>query len=179
MHIVILLEILPCWLFYLSAQLKTTKLIIPSACCLHVVLSTCIWFHAPLILDRPPVIWTRRISRRWGPACLSSGLGTYSAAWTTSPHGYSQTTNSRSSWWGPRAAERGQSIKTQIYVSDYIKPSFVLMHQERTFKVVWNTNPLFVIQTPWNLFGIYKKVHSVVLANKIDSPREYFRVLYL
>ena len=36
----------------------------------------------------------------------------------------------------------------------------------------------FVIQTPWNLYGIYKKVHSVDLANKIESPREYFRVLY-
>ena len=32
---------------------------------------------------------------------------------------------------------------------------------------------------PWNLSDIYKKVHSVVLANKIDSPREYFWVLYL
>ena len=40
----------------------------------------------------------------------------------------------------------------------------------------------FVIQTaetPWNLSSIYKKVHSVVLANKIYSPKEYFRVLYL
>ena len=34
----------------------------------------------------------------------------------------------------------------------------------------------FVIQMPWNLSGIYKKVHSVDLANKIESPREYFRV---
>ena len=49
------------------------------------------------------------------------------------------------------------------------------------FKVVWNTDPrkTFVIQTPWNLSDIYKKVQSVVLANKIDSPREYFLVLYL
>ena len=37
----------------------------------------------------------------------------------------------------------------------------------------------FVIQTPWNLSGIYKKAHSEDLANKIDSPREYFRVLDL
>ena len=66
----------------------------------------------------------------------------------------------------------------------------------------------FVIQTPWNLAGIYKKVHSVDLANKyekrllprcihhfkpdlinnmdhmrisgngIESPRENSRVLY-
>ena len=37
----------------------------------------------------------------------------------------------------------------------------------------------FVIQTPWNLSGIYNMVYSLDLANKIDSPREYFRVLDL
>ena len=31
----------------------------------------------------------------------------------------------------------------------------------------------------WNLSGIYNKMHSLVWADKIDSPREYFRVLYL
>ena len=48
-------------------------------------------------------------------------------------------------------------------------------------KAVYNTDlrKKFVIQTPWNLSGIYNKVHSVVLAYKIDPPREYFRVLYL
>ena len=30
----------------------------------------------------------------------------------------------------------------------------------------------------WNLTSIYIKVYSLILANKIDSPREYFRVLY-
>ena len=34
----------------------------------------------------------------------------------------------------------------------------------------------FVIQTPWKLSGIYNMVYSLVLANKIDSPRQYFRV---
>ena len=37
----------------------------------------------------------------------------------------------------------------------------------------------FVIQTPWNLSDIYNTVYSLVLANKIDSLREYFRVLDL
>ena len=32
----------------------------------------------------------------------------------------------------------------------------------------------FVIQTPWNLSDIYNMVYSLVLTNKIDSPREYF-----
>ena len=37
----------------------------------------------------------------------------------------------------------------------------------------------FVIQTRWNLSSIYNKVYSLILANKIDSPREYFWALYL
>ena len=36
----------------------------------------------------------------------------------------------------------------------------------------------FVIQTSWNVSSIYKKVYSVDLANKIEPPREYFRVLH-
>ena len=32
----------------------------------------------------------------------------------------------------------------------------------------------FVIRTPWNLSGIYNMVYSLVLADKIDSPRVYF-----
>ena len=31
-----------------------------------------------------------------------------------------------------------------------------------------------VIQTPWNLSGMYNNVYSFVLADKIDSPREFF-----
>ena len=31
-----------------------------------------------------------------------------------------------------------------------------------------------VIQTPWNLSGTYNMVYSLDLANKIDSPREFF-----
>ena len=43
------------------------------------------------------------------------------------------------------------------------------------FKVVLNTDPRkkIVIQTPLNLSGIYKKMHYVDLAYKIDSPREH------
>ena len=54
-------------------------------------------------------------------------------------------------------------------------------HFVRFFKDLSNTNlrKFFVIQMPWNLSGIYNKVYSLVLANKIDSPREYFRVLLL
>ena len=37
----------------------------------------------------------------------------------------------------------------------------------------------FVIQTPLNLSDIYNMVYSLVLTNKIDSTREYFRVLDL
>ena len=37
----------------------------------------------------------------------------------------------------------------------------------------------FVIQTRWNLSGIYSKVFLLLLANKIDFPREYFLELYL
>ena len=37
----------------------------------------------------------------------------------------------------------------------------------------------FVIQTPWILSGIYNMVYCLILANKIDSPWEYFRVLDL
>ena len=37
----------------------------------------------------------------------------------------------------------------------------------------------FVIQTPWYLSSIYNMAYSLVLGNKVDSPREYFRLLYL
>ena len=101
-----------------------------------VVLS--VWFIASCILDRPPVIWTRRISRRWEQACLSSGLGMYSAAWTTLPRGYSQTTNSPSSWLDPRAAERGQSLK---YMSLY--KAFIL------FFASWDVQRGLDYFAPW------------------------------
>ena len=34
---------------------------------------------------------------------------------------------------------------------------------------------------PWNLYGIYNKVYSLVytIGNITDSPKEYFHVLYL
>ena len=62
-----------------------------------------------------------------------------------------------------------------------VNSCFIIQYIRFNIKVVLNTDPRknFVIQTPWNLSDIYKKVQSVVLANKIDSPREYFRVLYL
>ena len=68
-----------------------------------------------------------------------------------------------------------QKNKMATFASDWPRHFRLLL-----FKVVLNTDPQknFVIQTPWNLSGIYKKVHYVDLANKIDSPREYFRVLY-
>ena len=49
------------------------------------------------------------------------------------------------------------------------------------FKDLYNTDlqTNTVIQTHWNLSSIYNKVYSLILANKIDFPREYFRVLYL
>ena len=49
------------------------------------------------------------------------------------------------------------------------------------FKDLYNTDlqNFFVIQTRLNLSGIYNKVYSLDLANKIDSPREYFWVLHL
>ena len=48
-------------------------------------------------------------------------------------------------------------------------------------KDLYNTDlqKKIVIQTHWNLSSIYNKVYSLILANKIDSPREYFRVWYL
>ena len=48
-------------------------------------------------------------------------------------------------------------------------------------KDLYNTylRKYFVIQTHWNLSGLYNKVYSLVLANKNDSPREYFRALHL
>ena len=51
----------------------------------------------------------------------------------------------------------------------------------KSLKALLNTDmrKIFVIQTPWNLSDIYNMVYSLVLTNKIDSPREYFRVLDL
>ena len=54
---------------------------------------------------------------------------------------------------------------------------------QRVVQLVVYTTPTceknFVIQTHWNLSSIYNKVYSLILANKIDSHREYFRALYL
>ena len=50
------------------------------------------------------------------------------------------------------------------------------IESEGWLKDLWNTDlrKNFVIQTPWNLPGIYIKVYSLDLANKTDPPRDYF-----
>ena len=59
--------------------------------------------------------------------------------------------------------------------------AWVAFKRALSVKALWNTDMRknFVTQTPWNLSDMYNMVYSLVLTNKIDSPREYFRVLDL
>ena len=72
------------------------------------------------------------------------------------------------------AMQRQRELADEVQYEGRLEGGIIA--QEAVFYTT-NTDPRknFVIQTRWNLFGgVYIKVHSLVLANKIDPPESIF-----